>query len=122
MEFFGLDRREARKAELLFTEVNLRAGEHIAWQDGVASQLLILIDAEADVLRDGRTVARLGRGETSGEISMTGRSTRMTADVVVTRSGKALAAGRSDVARLDHRGRFYRELARRAEQRSAELH
>jgi len=110
MEFFGLTRREAAKAELLMTEVKLRAGDVIAAEGGPGNQLIVLLDAEAEVSRGGKTLKTLGRGDTSGEISITGTSQRMTADVTVTKSGRALAAGRGDVARLDQKKGLYPKL------------
>lgn len=110
MEFFGLTRREAERAELLLTEVRLRAGDVIAAEGGPGNQLIVLVDAEAEVSRDGNVLKTIGRGETSGEISITGLARRMTADVKVTKSGKALAAGRGDVARLDRKKGLYPKL------------
>lgn len=110
MQFFGLSRREAERAELLLTEVRLRAGDVIAAEGGPGNQLIVLVDAEAEVSRDGNVIKTLGRGETSGEISITGLARRMTADVKVTKDGKALAAGRGDVARLDRKKGLYPKL------------
>lgn len=115
MELFDLGAREARRTELLFTEVTLREGDVIARQDGAANQLLVLLDAEAEVIKDGELVGHINAGGTSGEVSMTGRSKLMTADVIVTKPGRALAAGRGDVARMNRRGKFLTVLGEQAD-------
>ena len=74
--------------------VTVPAGRVLARQGSVAHEFFVIIDGIVDVIRDGRTVSRLGPGDFFGEIALIGDPHR-TATVV--------AATEVDVAVLTRR-------------------
>jgi CRP-like cAMP-binding protein len=73
----------SRRAEVAqrADRVTLPAGRVLARQGSVAHEFFVIIGGLVDVVRDGRTVARLGAGDFFGEIALIGDPHR-TATVV----------------------------------------
>jgi CRP/FNR family cyclic AMP-dependent transcriptional regulator len=58
-------------------EVDFPAGRQIVRQGEVGTGFFLIASGAADVVRDGRTIARLGPGEFFGELSLLDREPRI---------------------------------------------
>ena len=74
--FAGLSKRHldiiARGAD----EVKVDAGRVLVAQGGLGREFVLILEGSARVERDGKAIARLGRGDFFGEMSLIDRRTR----------------------------------------------
>jgi CRP-like cAMP-binding protein len=82
-------RRELEALASEADEVAVPAGRTILRQGTAGRELVVLLDGEAEVLRDGRVVNRVGAGEVVGEIALLSRRPR-TASVRTTTPARLL--------------------------------
>jgi CRP/FNR family transcriptional regulator, cyclic AMP receptor protein len=70
----GCSKRELGKIAMLADELDLPGVYDLACEGATGREFIVLIEGEADVLRNGRLVAGLGPGDFVGEIALvTGR-------------------------------------------------
>lgn len=81
--FADLSKRERRRITSLMTLVDVPAGRIIITQGDVGREFMIIVEGEAEVRRDGTTIATLGAGDFLGELAVLSGAPR-TADVVAT--------------------------------------
>lgn len=68
--FAACTRAEIAALSRLATEIEVAAGQQLTRQGEPGREFFIIIDGEAEVTRDGRTVARLADGDYFGEIAL----------------------------------------------------
>ncbi len=68
--FAGLDAVDLDAIEQISTEEEVPAGEVLIHEGEPGNNFFVLLEGEAEVGRDGKTVNRLGPGEFFGEISL----------------------------------------------------
>jgi len=72
--FEGCSKRELGEIALLADELDLPEARDLTREGGTGWEFIVLVEGEADVLRNGRLVAGLGPGDFVGEIALvTGR-------------------------------------------------
>jgi CRP-like cAMP-binding protein len=81
--FSGLSKRQLRRLAEHADVATFREREPIVKQDQLGGTFFVILEGEAKVVRDGRTINRLGPGDFFGEISLLDGGPR-TADVVAT--------------------------------------
>lgn len=68
--FEGCSREELAQVALLADELNLPDGYDLTHQGSAGADLVVFIEGEADVIRDGNLVAGIGPGQFVGEIAL----------------------------------------------------
>jgi CRP-like cAMP-binding protein len=68
--FAGLDPADLDAVEQVSVEEDVAAGEVLIHEGEPGDHFFVLLEGEAEVRRDGKTVNRLGPGEFFGEISL----------------------------------------------------
>ncbi|MDP8909127.1 MAG: cyclic nucleotide-binding domain-containing protein, partial [Chloroflexota bacterium] len=63
---------------LRVAHADVEAGDDVFRQGDVGDHLYVIADGEADVIRDGRLIRTMGRGEAFGEIALLRTTTRTT--------------------------------------------
>lgn len=81
--FAGCSESELAEIDSLADEVHVKAGNTVMRQGDLGQEFAVITSGEADVVRDGKVVARLGPGAYIGEIALLDSLTR-TASVVAT--------------------------------------
>ena len=81
--FSQFSRRELAEVAMMADEVDVRAGKELTKQGSPGREFFVLVDGQADVLRDRRKIFTLGRGDFFGEIALIAKRPR-TATVVAT--------------------------------------
>ena len=79
--FEDLDRRELQRISGWMDDVDLPTEHHIVHQGAFAYEFFVILDGQAEVLRDDEHLADLGPGDFFGEIALVERD-RRTATVV----------------------------------------
>lgn len=74
-------------------------GLHIVRADDTGFEIYIILAGTADVMRDGKTISTLGKGDVFGEMALFGNSHR-SADVVATSVMSMLSMSASEFRRL----------------------
>jgi CRP-like cAMP-binding protein len=97
--FAVLDRDDLDTVAQVSREIEVPAGEELIHEGEPGKQFFVLLDGEAQVLRDGGEVNRLGPGDFFGEISLlSDRPT--TAAVVTTSPARVVVIAPADFRRL----------------------
>ena len=81
--------RELAEVAMVADELDVRAGKELTKQGRPGREFFVLVDGEADVLRDGRRVFSLAPGDFFGEIALIARRPR-TATVVARTPARVL--------------------------------
>ncbi|MCB1270847.1 MAG: cyclic nucleotide-binding domain-containing protein [Microthrixaceae bacterium] len=79
--FQGCSEDQLREIDRVADEVHIQAGRTVLRQGDLGQEFAVIIDGEADVVKDGEVVARLGPGAYFGEVALLDSITR-TASVV----------------------------------------
>jgi CRP/FNR family cyclic AMP-dependent transcriptional regulator len=74
--FSGLSKRQLGFVARGAQEVEVAAGDVVLRQGGLGLELIAILEGSARVERDGKQIARLGRGHFFGEMSLIDRRTR----------------------------------------------
>jgi len=82
--FAGLTPGELAEARRLLTLVTVDAGTVLMREGGLGLEFLVIAGGDADVAIGGQTVARLGRGDFAGEMSLLGRVPRSATVIAAT--------------------------------------
>lgn len=78
------------------TVVDVPAGFRLCRQGRPGSELIFIIDGDAEVRRDGAHVADVHSGDVVGEMSIVGDQPLQSADVVTTRPSRVAVVSRSE--------------------------
>ncbi len=81
--FADLSKKERKKISSLMTLIEVPSGRAIITQGEVGREFMIIVEGQADVRRDGESIATLGPGDFLGELAVLSGAPR-TADVVAT--------------------------------------
>lgn len=81
--FSELSKKELRAVSRLMTAINVPEGKTLTRQGEVGREFMVILEGEAVVKRNGRTVAKLGPGDFLGELAVLSGAPR-TADVIAT--------------------------------------
>ena len=87
--FWSCSKRELQQIAQLADEIDLREGKEMTHQGERGREFFVLLEGEADVTKDGRTINQLGSGDFFGEIALVSDSPR-TATVTATSPVRAL--------------------------------
>jgi CRP-like cAMP-binding protein len=68
--FEGLSKQELRRVSAMTTRLELPAGRVLVRQGALGREFIVMIDGEAQVLRDDRRIATRGPGEHFGEMAL----------------------------------------------------
>jgi CRP-like cAMP-binding protein len=79
--FGSLDKHSLDRLSRWVDDIDLPAGKHLVDQGAFAYEFFVIIDGEAEVLRDGEHLADLGPGDFFGEIALV-ETDRRTASVI----------------------------------------
>lgn len=118
---FHLSKRDALRALGIFTEVPAAAGTELAWEGSGTKQLILVLEGEVEVSRDGNVVAVLGPGSVLGEITALGITREQTASAVMRTSGRVAAAGANEMHKLRDCTGLYLHLQHLASKRLASM-
>jgi CRP/FNR family transcriptional regulator, cyclic AMP receptor protein len=87
--FWNCSKRELQQIAQLADEIDLRAGKDMTRQGERGREFFVLLEGDADVIKDGRSINRLGAGDFFGEIALVSDTPR-TATVTATSPVRAL--------------------------------
>jgi CRP-like cAMP-binding protein len=82
--FEGLPQSHLRKIAKVSTSWRGRAGDELVKEGAAGSTLYVIVDGEAKVTKNGRTVKRLGRGDFVGEMAILTKAPRSASVVAET--------------------------------------
>jgi len=97
--FSGLSKREVRSLAQRAREVSLPAGRVIVAEGGRGVEFFVLLSGEAEVTRRGRTVGKLGTGDSFGELALIAGTSRQ-ATVTTTAPSELMVVMRPDFLAL----------------------
>ena len=92
--FNSLDQRELERLSRWATDLDFPAGHHVVDQGEVAWEFFVILDGEAEVVRDGRELAVLKTGDFFGEMALVGDDRRNASVVAKTPLRLAVMLGR----------------------------
>jgi CRP/FNR family transcriptional regulator, cyclic AMP receptor protein len=87
--FWNCSKRELEQIARIADEIDLREGKEMTRQGERGREFFVLLEGDADVIKDGRSINRLGSGDFFGEIALVSNSPR-TATVTATSPVRAL--------------------------------
>jgi CRP/FNR family transcriptional regulator, cyclic AMP receptor protein len=87
--FWNCSKRELEQIAQLADEIDLNEGKEMTRQGERGREFFVLLDGEADVIKDGRTINQLSGGDFFGEIALVADTPR-TATVKATAPIQAL--------------------------------
>ena len=87
--FWSCSKRELEQIAQLADEIDLREGKEMTRQGERGREFFVLLEGDADVVKDGKSINRLGAGDFFGEIALVSDTPR-TATVTATSPVRAL--------------------------------
>jgi CRP-like cAMP-binding protein len=87
--FWNCSKRELQQIAQIADEIDLREGKEMTRQGDRGREFFVLLEGDADVIKDGRSINRLGSGDFFGEIALVSDTPR-TATVTATSPVRAL--------------------------------
>ena len=100
--FAGGSKSELEQIAQIADEIDLREGKEMTQQGSRGREFFVLLEGEADVTKDGRSINKLGPGDFFGEIALVSDTPR-TATVTATSPVRALViTDRAFKQLLDH--------------------
>jgi CRP/FNR family transcriptional regulator, cyclic AMP receptor protein len=87
--FWNCSKRELRQIAQLADEIDLREGKEMTRQGERGREFFVLLEGDADVIKNGRRINQLGAGDFFGEIALVSDTPR-TATVTATSPVRAL--------------------------------
>jgi CRP-like cAMP-binding protein len=97
--FAHCSKRELASVAAIADEIDLPEGKELTKEGSPGREFFVLVDGNADVLRKGRRINRLKKGDFFGEIALVHQSPR-TATVKATSPVRALVVTERDFRRL----------------------
>jgi CRP/FNR family transcriptional regulator, cyclic AMP receptor protein len=88
--FAQLSGRELEQVARLADEIDLREGKQLIRQGDRGREFFVLLEGQADVVKDGKRINQLGAGDFFGEIALIAQTPTRTASVVATTPMRAL--------------------------------
>ena len=98
--FASLDEEHLKSVSVFAGESSIPADSQIVNEGDYAHEFMAIEEGEADVIRGGETIARLGPGDFFGEIGVVEKTLR-TASVVSVTPMRLITLTRWDLKRLD---------------------
>jgi CRP-like cAMP-binding protein len=87
--FWHCSKRELQQIAQIADEIDLREGKEMTRQGERGREFFVLLEGDAEVVKDGRSINRLGSGDFFGEIALVSDTPR-TATVTATSPVRAL--------------------------------
>ena len=97
--FSHLSDEEAKRLAAFATETSVADGQILMKQGDYSVELIAIEEGTADVLRDGKKIASLGKGDLIGEIGLFERRPR-NADVIATSPMRVLKLTHWEIRRM----------------------
>jgi CRP-like cAMP-binding protein len=97
--FAHCSKRELARVAAIADEIDLREGKELTKEGAPGREFFVLVEGEADVLKNGRRVNKLGAGDFFGEIALVHQAPR-TATVKATAPVRALVVTERNFRRL----------------------
>jgi CRP/FNR family cyclic AMP-dependent transcriptional regulator len=97
--FADCSKRELQAISLVADEIDVPAGFALTREGASGQELVVIVEGNADVIRRGRTINKVGRGDFVGEIAIV-TDTPRTATVKTTQPTHALVVTRRDFRSL----------------------
>jgi CRP-like cAMP-binding protein len=97
--FTSCNRRELQKIAKAADEVEIEAGRNVVEQNATGHEAFVILEGEAEVIRNGTTVTTLGPGAAFGELAILDGGPR-TATVVATTPLRLLVLGQREFGAL----------------------
>jgi CRP/FNR family transcriptional regulator, cyclic AMP receptor protein len=99
--FGNCSKGELQQIAQIADEIDLREGKQMIKEGSRGREFFVLLEGEADVTKDGRTINQLGPGDFFGEIALVSDSPR-TATVTATSPVRTLVITSTSFKRLMH--------------------
>jgi CRP/FNR family cyclic AMP-dependent transcriptional regulator len=97
--FADCSKRELHEISMVADEIDVPAGFALTQEGASGQELVVIVDGKADVVRRGRKINTVGRGDFVGEIAIV-TDTPRTASVKTTQPTHALVVTRRDFRSL----------------------
>jgi CRP/FNR family transcriptional regulator, cyclic AMP receptor protein len=98
--FSRCSKRELAEIASLADEVDLREGKELIREGASGREFFVLLDGQADVLKDGKRINEMGPGDFFGEIALVAPSPVRTATVKATTPVRVLVVTAQNFRRL----------------------
>jgi CRP/FNR family transcriptional regulator, cyclic AMP receptor protein len=82
--FRGMSNKELRDIARATVELKVEQGREFVTQGDVGREAFIIVDGTADVVRNGKSIAKLGAGDCVGELALLDHGPRTTSVVAET--------------------------------------
>jgi CRP-like cAMP-binding protein len=119
--FAGCTETELAEIDRLADEVHVEAGRTIIREGDLGQEFALVISGEADIVKDGEAVARIGPGAYFGEVALLDSITRTASVVAVTDMTLEVIDRRGFNTLLDDLPSLSRAMLKGMAQRLAEL-
>ncbi len=119
--FAGCDEQQLEEIDRLADEVNVEAGRTVLRQGDLGQEFALIVSGEADIVKDGAVVARIGPGDYFGEIALLDSITRTASVVAATDLVLEVIDRRGFNTLLDDLPSLSRAMLKGMAQRMAEL-
>lgn len=119
--FAGCTEDQLAEIDRLADEVHVEAGRTMIRQGDLGQEFALIIDGEADVVKDGEVVARIGPGAYFGEVALLDSITRTASVVAATDLTLEVIDRRGFNTLLDDLPSLSRSMLKGMAQRMAEL-
>ena len=100
IKLFHLKPGDARAAEAVFTNVTVPEGTKLSSEGSTTRQLVLVLQGEVEVSRDGEIINVLGPGSVIGEITALDVRHEQTATAVATTECRVAIASATDLPRI----------------------
>lgn len=119
--FAGCTAKELEEIDRLTDEVSIEAGRTVIRQGELGQEFAMILSGEADIVKDGRTVASIGPGSYFGEVALLDSVARTASVVARTDLRLAVIDRRGFNTLLDDLPQLSRSMLRGLAQRLTEI-
>jgi CRP-like cAMP-binding protein len=99
--FAKCSKKDLRKIAAIADEIDLRTGKVLTRQGAPGREFFVLLEGAVDVVRDDKTVNKLGAGDFFGEVALVSKKPR-NATITTTASARALVITDRNFRQLLH--------------------